>query len=335
MFGKTILVLGALVLLVAAAPATPPSPPTPSPAPHAPHPPGHPRDVIFFSSGGSWLGVSIADISAERAKELKLREESGAEIRAVSPGSPAEEAGLKEEDVILEYQGSRVEGSAQLTRMVRETPPGRTVTLEIWRDGSPRSVKVKVAEHERPHGPGRMIDKRRIEIPHIDIPEIDIPDIDLPEIEALGSIPVSVRLGASVENLTEQLGEYFGVKGGEGALVRSVHKASPGEEAGLRAGDIIIKVDDERIADTSDLRSALRGRRGKEITLTVVRDRREQRLTVAAPSEERPPEESSEESALRLERLRRDLERSRDEMRAVRVEVRKAIAEARRSFQTL
>ncbi len=319
-----LVVFAALLFLVAAAPAPPTPPPTP-PAQPAPAPLLPPRDVFFFSSGSSWLGVSIADITPERARELKLKEETGAEVRAVQPGSPAAEAGLKEEDVILEYQGSRVEGCAQLTRMVRETPPGRTVTLEVWRDGSSRSVKVKVAEHEGPRGHRRMIERQRIEIPHIEIPEIDIPDF-----ENLGSLPASVRLGASVENLTDQLGEYFGVKGGQGVLVRSVHKGSPGEEAGLRAGDVITRVDDERIADTSDLRSALRDRRGKEVTLSIVRDRREQRLTIAAPGEEKSPEESGEEPALGREQLKRELQRARDEIRSARVEMQKALAEARR-----
>ncbi len=137
---RSLVVLATLALLAASpAPPAPPAPPTPRP--------GHDR-MMYFSSGGSWLGVSVDDITAERARELNMKEETGAEIKSIAPESPAAEAGLEEEDVILEYQGSRIEGAMQLTRMVHETPPGRTVTLKVLHGGQPRTVHVKMTEHE-------------------------------------------------------------------------------------------------------------------------------------------------------------------------------------------
>lgn len=326
---KTLVLLACLTVLGAAAPARAarPAPPPPAAAPEAPTPPHD--HMIFISSGGSWLGITIADITDERARELKLKEESGVEIKAVMPGSPAEEAGLKAEDVILEYQGARVEGAMQLTRMVRETPPGRTVTLAVVHDGETRTAKVKVVEHDgESHG-------RRVRT-EINIPPIEIPDIDVPEIPMLGGMQSSMRLGVTVESLTEQLGEFFGVKNGDGVLVRSVKKGSPAESAGLRAGDVILKIDGERISDTADLRSALRERRGKEFPIAIVRDRREHSLTVSLPKGERPAEESygplwekeieegtlspQEESALR------------DTRRTIRERVQSALDQARRSL---
>ncbi len=272
--------LACLTLLGAAAPARAARPaPPPAPAPEAPAPPHD--HMIFFSSGGSWLGISIADITGERVRELKLKEETGAEVKAVMPGSPAEEAGLKTGDVVLEYQGTRIEGAMQLTRMVRETPPGRTVALKIFHDGETRTVRVKVAEHDG-EGRGERFQKV-IEIPHIEMPEIDVPEIPL-----LGGMQSSMRLGVSVENLTDQLREFFGVRNGEGVLVRSVKKGSPAEDAGLRAGDVILKVDGEKVEDSADLRGALRDRRGKEFPIVIMRDRREQTLTVSLPKGEAP-----------------------------------------------
>jgi serine protease Do len=317
-----LLIVGAAAATLAARPAPePPTPPadttTPRPA-RAPRPP-HER-TLFFSSGGSWLGVSIADVTAERVKELGLKEETGAEIKGVLPGSPAEEAGLEKEDVILEYQGDRVAGAAQLTRLVRETPPGRTVTLGISRGGANRSVKVKVTED---HGgfEHKKYFTKRIEIPSVDMPPIEIPEIDIPEFPMLEGFSSSFRLGVSVEGLTGQLGEYFGVKDGDGVLVRSVKKGSPADAGGLRAGDVIVKVDGEKVADSSDLRSALRDRRGKTFPLGVVRDRRETSLTVTLPKREEPAEdidEGDEESSRNLlfqkrieERVRQKLERAR------------------------
>jgi membrane-associated protease RseP (regulator of RpoE activity) len=286
--GKVLLMAtGAVVLAVVVfAAETPraakpgrPAPPEPPEAPETPEPPEH--DVLIFRAGGSRLGVRIEDIDAERARALKLREERGVEVRSVVPGSPAEAAGIQEEDVILEYQGERVESAAELMRLVRETPAGRTVTLQASRGGAERTFKVKVEA-----GPGRggrhLMRGRRIEIPPIEIPDIDIPPV--PEIAGW---PQAVRLGASVESLTDQLADYFGVKGGEGVLVRSVKKGGPGDAAGLKAGDVIVRVDDEAVADSSDLRSALRSRSGKEASLTVVRDRREQPLRVTLPKAER------------------------------------------------
>src|SRR5207247_10557903 len=144
----------------------------------------------------------------------------------------------------------------------------------------------------------------------IEIPPIEMPDIDLPDIPFLGSVPSSSRLGVSVENLGDQLGEYFGVKSGDGVLVRSVKKGSPAESAGLRAGDVIVKVDGERISDAADLRSLLRGHRRKAFPISIVRDRREQNVTVTLPKPEEPPEEEQEESRSR------DLQRERHQKQA-------------------
>src|SRR6185295_95733 len=94
------------------------------------------KKVVIFRSGGSWLGVQIADVDMDRGKELGLKDVHGAEVQSVSEGSPAEEAGIKEGDVITEYQGTRIEGVAQLTRLVRETPAGRTARVEVFRNGS-------------------------------------------------------------------------------------------------------------------------------------------------------------------------------------------------------
>ena len=277
--------------------------------------------MIFLSSGGSWLGVGIADITSERAKELNMKEETGALITSVMPDSPAEEAGLQKEDVILEYQGTRIEGAMQLTRMVRETPPGRTVTLKILHEGETRIVKVKVSEHDGEE-PERMFRKR------IEIPPIEMPDIDLPDVPFLGSVPSSSRLGVSIENLGEQLGEYFGVRSRNGVLVRSVKKGSPAEKAGLRAGDVIVKVDSDRISDAADLRSALRGHRGKAFPITIVRDRREQNVTVTLPRSEEPPDEEQEESRDR-DRLKDRRQRQADDDVLIQERVRSRMDQAR------
>src|SRR5207253_5094660 len=110
------------------------------------------------------------------------------------------------------------------------------------------------------------------------IPAIpNFPDIEIPSVIVVHSSP---RSGLMVENLTPQLGEFFGVKGGKGVLVRSVEKGSRSEKAGFHAGDVVIKVNNQSVHDTSDFTRALRATSGGNASVTVIRERREQNLNL-------------------------------------------------------
>lgn len=102
------------------------------------------------TTGSSYLGVFLADLSETRAKELKLTEARGAIVGKVKEDSPAEKAGLNENDVILSYNGQPVESKAALNRLLTETPPGRSVTLGISRDGKSQNIQVTLGA--RPSG---------------------------------------------------------------------------------------------------------------------------------------------------------------------------------------
>jgi len=247
-----------------------------------PPPPAPPEPAIFFQSGGTYLGVGVKEITAERAKALKLREEHGVEITMVEPDSPADKAGLKPGDVVLEYNGQRVEGTAQFVRLVRETPPGRTVRLTVFREGSTQTVTATVAERK-----GRAFSFRG---PNIDEEvRIRIPRIDaLPDVPRVTMSWRTALLGIEGEPLKDsQLGDYFGVK--DGVLVRSVMKDTPAEKAGLKAGDVIVKVDDRKVSEPRDITNALRAARNaskKTLPVVVIRDRKEETLQVTL--EDRP-----------------------------------------------
>jgi serine protease Do len=259
----------ALLLVGLAVPAVSIGDPQPE-TPAAPRPP-----AAFYSSGRSYLGVDIQDITKERATVLKLKEERGVEITLVDADAPAGKAGLRAHDVILQFNDTAVESEEQLRRLIRETPAGRTVTLGISRDGAPMKVSVQLAEH-------RTVVARsvpRVVLPRI--PQFPRNGMDFPQfqIQTYSSV-----LGAQTENLTRQLGDYFGVKNGEGLLVRSVEKGSAAEKAGLKAGDVIIRADNEKITDRSDLSQILRKHRGGgPLALVVMRDKREQTITVTLP----------------------------------------------------
>src|SRR5205814_951756 len=109
----------------------------------------------------------------------------------------------------------------------------------------------------------------------------------------------SISAGLMVESLTPQLGDFFGVKNGEGVLVRSVEKGSAAAASGLKAGDVIVKFDGRKIADQTDWRSALRSRKSGKVTLNVIRDKREQTLSLNLPE----PKRASDASWLELPSL--------------------------------
>ena len=90
--------------------------------------------------GHSWLGVVLRDIDAERAKAIKLGEPRGVEVFGVQDNSPAEEAGIHVGDVLLSFNSEPIMSAQQLGRLVSETPPGRKVKIELWRDGKVATV---------------------------------------------------------------------------------------------------------------------------------------------------------------------------------------------------
>jgi len=241
---------------------------------------------VLLSGGGSWLGVGVAEVSPEKVKELRLPAERGALLGKIVPDSPAAKAGLKENDVITEVNGQRVEGSEQFRRMIREIPAGRTAQLSVWRDGRQQTIAVTLGKSEtaRHHTmvaptPGSFA--------------FQMPDLqELPALEGLRNFNFMVsghaRLGIDAEDLEGDFGNYFGAPDGEGVLVRNVFENSPAAKAGLKAGDVITSMDGERIHSAGELREKLALKKeAKTVKLGLLRNRSEMSLTVEFP----PPEQ--------------------------------------------
>ncbi len=241
--------------------------------------PTPPRVMKLASTGTSFIGVMVQEINADRAKTLKLPSESGVEITRVEPESPAEKGGLKVGDAIMQYNGQHVEGMEQFSRLVRETPVGREVKLDIVRNGAPQTVTVKVGGRHTSAGFG-MVAPAPVPAPAPERWEVRMPDMPRSFMSWRSS-----ALGIECETLEGQLAQYFGVK--EGVLVRSVFKNSAAEKAGIRAGDVIIRVDDSHVATPADLSSRIRSARGKSTPLVVMRDRKETTLNVTVDEEDR------------------------------------------------
>jgi serine protease Do len=242
----------------------------------------HPRAraVATVSSNSGYLGIGAKDIDTERAKALKLPEVRGAEITNVIEDSPALKAGFKEGDVVLEFNGQKVEGIEQLTRMVGETPAGRQVKIQVWRNGAILTLTPTLETGRQMVFGGGSWSMPEMRMPEITIPPI--PPMDLPQFHMSYQSPM---LGISGESLgqQEQFAEFLGVK--DGVLVKSVGKDSPAEKAGIKAGDVIVKVDDSKVSSTREITSILRSVRSKKtITVTVVRNKKEMPITVTIES---------------------------------------------------
>jgi membrane-associated protease RseP (regulator of RpoE activity) len=245
-----------------------------------------PNESFGYSSedwgGGSYLGVDTRDITPDRLATLHLKDERGVEVTMVDQDAPAGKAGLKEQDVILTVNGTDVQSVEQLRRMIRETPPGRVVTLGVSRNGQPMTLKVELADRKKNYSYNFGPDTKRFKFNMPTMPAMPVmPDFDLPV--SIVVVHSSMRSGLMVENLTPQLGDFFGAKNGQGVLVRSVEKGSGADKAGFRAGDVIVKINGEPIHDSGDFSHALRSRKDNTASISVIRDRKEQTITITLP----------------------------------------------------
>ena len=236
-----------------------------------------PGVVVSSTDEGGWLGVEIAEVTAEKAKDLKLPAVRGVIVDGIEPDSPAAKAGIKEKDVITQYDGQPVEGAVQFRRLIRETPPGRSITLEISRAGSLQNISVELGDRTDVYVrkmKGKMRDfggAYSFSMPNVE----ELPD--MPEVMD-SRTPV---LGINAEDLTSQLGSYFGAPNNAGVLVREVRLGTPADKAGLKAGDVITKVEGKEVRTLADLRAQLREKSNQaSVNMSVLRKGSEVAVTV-------------------------------------------------------
>jgi serine protease Do len=206
-----------------------------------------------------WIGVSIDD-----------QQDRGAIVRRVEPNSPAEKAGLKEGDVIIEFDKQAVVGVQQLTRLVRETPVGRTVDVKIRRANQEQTLKITM---DRGAALSLRGDQFQFSMPNVHI-LADRLGRDFPRVEVNTTF---VQSGIRVQQLSDQLRDFFGVADG-GVLVSSVDAGSSADKAGLKAGDVITAVDGRTIRTPSDFSREMRA--DSKPMLKVFRDKKERELRI-------------------------------------------------------
>jgi len=219
-----------------------------------------------FAGRGARIGVTVAEFDAEDAKQPK----AGVLVETVSPGSPAEKAGIKVGDAITEFDGERVRSVMQFSRLVQETPAGRSVAVALSRGG--QRVPVNITPESRSMSDDftmRLLDVPRTPriAPTPAPPALMSP---FPGVTVLGG---GRRLGITTESLDDQLAEFFGVK--EGVLVKSVVADSVAQKAGLKAGDVITSINGSKVYETSDVNRLMNRVEGDgSFTVDVTRDKK-------------------------------------------------------------
>ncbi|HYP25755.1 MAG TPA: PDZ domain-containing protein [Blastocatellia bacterium] len=278
-----------------------------------------PEAFAFQMGGGerSYLGVFLEEVTADRMKELNLSEERGAVVMKVSEGSPAQKAGMKENDVIISFNGRRVDTVREVQRLLSETPPGRTVTFDVLRGGAQQTLTATVtkrtpevgffgrganlngeyfklnqdklrAELEAARRNQRLTEQQRKELEEKYRKGFEnFGNFNFVYPGAAGRFR-GTRIGITAEPLTGQLAEYFGVKGGRGVLVTEVQNDRPAAKAGLKAGDVITAIDGKPIENVSGLVTVITEKEGP-VVLTIIRNQAEQSVTVNIEKRETRP----------------------------------------------
>lgn len=284
---RKLMLLFVVVLFTSAsalAQRTPPAPSAPTqPGITVPVPPAEPMTFSFYYDGMNYLGILPEEINRENMSRYGLNAPQGVGVSRVSEGSPAEKAGLKKGDVILQFDGEQVSTNRKLFRLIGEAAPEQTVRLTISRNGSEQQVSVTLGVREdasrtfralAPEQRGLLFPPRTPRVPG-----------EAPEVFSF-SYGSNRRVGVMTTPLTKQLADFLGVSGGQGLLITSVSENSPASKAGLKAGDVITEMNGEKIKDTDDFIRALNRKDEGDITLTIIRDKSNR--TIKVTPERRP-----------------------------------------------
>jgi serine protease Do len=241
-------------------------------------------NILQLNASGSYLGIQMEDVTAANMSQFKLNSEKGVIVRSVVKGSPAEEAGLHEDDVILEYAGYQVWSATHFSRLVEETPPGRKVDLAISRDGKRITLSPKIAARSGRTTMGRAEMPPREGMDRGPLDRLFV----LPRPDQRGNIVPGERvgkprLGITLLPLSEQHAESLGVTGKKGVLVSSVIEGTP--SAGkLRAGDVILAADGKEVREPEELTRIVSEKSDGTLALKVIRDKKQISVDVALPA---------------------------------------------------
>ena len=231
-----------------------------------------PLSTVFAqaeSARSGWLGVSIQDVTKDLMKDKDLKDNEGAYVADVVNDSPADSAGIKEGDIIKEFNGRTIYDADDLSKAVGRTIPGTKATVVLIRNGEKKNLAVVIQKQPRRRGIATLFGRApRVAIFH-------------------GG---GGALGLTLMELNEQLAEYFGAPKDQGVLVQEVEKGSSGEKAGVKAGDVLMRIGTRSIEDLSDVTRAIgKYDEGEKVEIEVLRKGAKKTMTVEIEKNEDGP----------------------------------------------
>ncbi len=226
---------------------------------------------LLHSHSPGYMGVNVGDVDQERAQALHLKDTHGAEITVLDHDAPAAKVGLKLHDVVLQMNGTAIDGAEQMRRMLRELPVGRKVQLVVSRDGALQNVTVQMADRFK------MQEEARQQLDTAG--SASSPGLGF--LTGSGDVPTgggfrlwmgsSMHVGALVEPLGPQTADFLGLNGG--VMIKSVARKSAADAAGLKEHDVVLEIGGESVVTSSDWERLLRASEGKPVQVTILRDR--------------------------------------------------------------
>ena len=283
--------LAAIILAAGSALAQQPAPPA------APEPPDEPFDqnFEFFMGGDGFLGVYAENISRDNMGRYHVNQVRGVGVTRIVKDSPAEKAGLRQDDVILRVDGENITSVRKLNRIVSELAPDQSVNITVSRNGSEQDITATIGKRSNTSfasdalkGEPRIWkwEQGKPKEWKFEMPPLNWGDGrlfnegDLLNNRDLMWLANGRRIGVSTIELTKQLADYFGIANGKGVLVTSVAEDGPAAKAGVRAGDVITAVDGEAIDSPGDIARVINRKKQGDVALTVVRNRTQQTIHV-------------------------------------------------------
>jgi serine protease Do len=243
-----------------------------------------------------YLGIEMRDVSEDQVGVLKLKDARGAEITTLDHDGPACKAGMRQHDVIVQMNGQAIENEDQLRRLLRDMPIGRTVNFLVSRDGQTQTMTMTTADrrtigqqawdqHYTVPAPGTVHANSFMDSSKVTTTATPKEHKDLLGTETI--VLSSSFTGAKLEVMGPQLAEFFGATDGGGLLVRSVEGNSPAEEAGMKAGDVVVKINSISVANGTDWTKTVHDNKGKPVPVVVLRDKQERILTLTPDGKKR------------------------------------------------
>lgn len=250
-----------------------------------------PNPLLLHSTSQGYLGVLVSDVDSDSATKLKLKDVRGVLVTLIDHDAPAAQVGLHVNDVLLEVNGQGIENAEAFGRMMRDIPPGRKITMLVSRDGATQTLTVQLVDHKKLDSEAwnKLNSGSDISAP--------VEGLAILGTGAAGDAPLpggfhmpfvgnsTLKVGAMVEPLTTQMADYLGVQ--NGLMVKQVARKSEAAAAGMKAFDVILKVGPDNIATVSDWERSLRANQGKAVQITILRERKQQTLSLQVDSKKK------------------------------------------------